>query len=87
MDVTNGLLHVANYVGGSYSAYSVDKTTGAILQEIYHEEYGEGSDVDHDRQEHSHAHMTYFYQKLIYVVDLGADKIWHYMVCIINELL
>lgn len=80
MDEENGILHVANYGGGSYTAYSIDKSTGAILEEIFFEDYGKGSNVDPDRQADAHAHMVFFVNEFIYVVDLGSDEIHHYKV-------
>ena len=81
LDENNGILHVANYGGGSYSAYSVDKSTGQILEEIFFEDYGEGSNVDPDRQADAHAHMVFFVDHFVYVVDLGSDEIHRYQVC------
>jgi len=80
LDENNGILHVANYGGGSYSAYSVDKSTGQILEEIFFEDYGEGSNVDPDRQADAHAHMVFFVDHFVYVVDLGSDEIHRYQV-------
>merc|ERR1712062_882328 len=73
-----GLLHVSNYVGGSFTSLRVDKSSGEILGEVYNEYFGDGSHVDPDRQEASHAHGTFTVGPFIYVVDLGADKIWHF---------
>ena len=75
-----GLLHVSNYVGGSFTSLRVDKSSGEILGEVYNEYFGDGSHVDPDRQEASHAHGTFTVGPFIYVVDLGADKIWHFKV-------
>ena len=75
-----GLLHVSNYVGGSFTSLRVDKSSGEILGEVYNEYFGDGSHVDPDRQEASHAHGTFTIGPFIYVVDLGADKIWHFKV-------
>ena len=80
LDEDNGILHVANYNGGSYTAFSVDKSTGAILEEIFFEDYGEGSNVDPDRQADAQANMVFFVNQFVYVVDLGSDEIHHYKV-------
>ena len=80
LDEENGILHVANYNGGSYIAYSVNKDNGAIVEKIYFENYGKGSGVVPSRQEDAHAHMVFYIRNFIYVVDLGSDKIWHYKV-------
>ena len=80
LDEEYGILHVVNYGGGSYVAYSVDTTNGEILEEIYFEDYGKGSNVDPDRQADAHAHMAFFINEFIYVVDLGSDEIHHYKV-------
>jgi 6-phosphogluconolactonase len=85
LDEEHGILHVANYGGGSYVAYSVDKTNGEILEEIFFEDYGKGSNVDPDRQADAHAHMAFFIKEFIYVVDLGSDKIHHYKVKCITK--
>ena len=86
LDEYNGILHVANYGGGSYIAYLVDKNNGVIMDELYFEDYGKGSNVNPDRQADAHAHMAFFFKHLIYVVDLGSDKIHHYRVSFIYRL-
>ena len=86
LDEKNGILHVANYNGGSYIAFSIDKNNGAIKDQIYFENYGKGSGVVPDRQEYAHSHMVFFVKELIYVVDLGSDKIWHYKVSVFKYL-
>ena len=83
LDEDNGILHVANYGGGSYVAYAIDKNTGQILEQIFFEDYGEGSNVVPNRQADAHAHMVFFVKQFIYVVDLGSDKIHHYQVYIL----
>ena len=80
LDEDNGILHVANYKGGSYTAFSVDNTTGEIMEEIFFEDYGKGSNVDPVRQADAHAHMVFFVNQFVYVVDLGSDEIHHYKV-------
>ena len=80
LDEKNGILHVANYNGGSYAAFSGDENSGAIQKQIYFENYGKGSNVVPDRQANAHAHMVFFLNEFIYVVDLGSDKIHHYKV-------
>ena len=80
LDEDNGILHVANYKGGSYTAFSVDNTTGEIMEQIFFEDYGKGSNVDPVRQADAHAHMVFFVNQFVYVVDLGSDKIHHYKV-------
>ena len=86
LDEVNGILHVANYGGGSYIAYLVDKNNGIIMEELYFEDYGKGSNVIPDRQADAHAHMAFFFKHFIYVVDLGSDKIHHYRVSFIYRL-
>ena len=46
-----------------------------------------GSGVVPDRQERSHPQGVFFYKNLFfYIADLGADKIWHYMVTIVANI-
>ena len=80
LDEENGILHVANYNGGSYAAFSINKADGAIQKRIFFENYGKGSNVVPDRQADAHAHMVFYVKNFIYVVDLGSDKIHHYKV-------
>ena len=80
LDEENGILHVANYNGGSYAAFSIDKSNGAIQERIFFESFGKGSNVVPDRQAEAHAHMVFLINDFIYVVDLGSDKIHHYKV-------
>ena len=76
-----GLLYVANYAGGSFTAIQINKETGGFMDRAYNEFYGMGSNVKPDRQEMAHAHEVMTYGEFVYVVDLGSDKIWHYKVC------
>ena len=80
LDEENGILHVANYNGGSYAAFSINKSNGAIQERIFFESFGKGSNVVPDRQAEAHAHMVFFINDFIFVVDLGSDKIHHYKV-------
>lgn len=80
LDEKNGILHVANYKGGSYAAFSINKTNGAILERIFFENFGNGSNVVPYRQAKAHAHMVFLVKNFIFVVDLGSDKIHHYKV-------
>ena len=80
LDEKNGILHVANYNGGSYAAFSINKSNGAIQERIFFESFGKGSNVVPDRQAEAHAHMVFIINDFIYVVDLGSDKIHHYKV-------
>ena len=81
-DFDRGLLYIANYDGGSFAVYKLDMNSGAILgpEPIYREDYGKGSNAEPERQAEAHAHGVTLWGSYVYVVDLGADKIWHYKV-------
>ena len=58
-DSKRNILYVANYgvnSGGSFSAFKIDSKDGTILENIYNEAYGAGSNVVPDRQKDSHPH-------------------------------
>jgi len=66
---------VSNYVGGALNLYALGQD-GEILSKddtkMYH-----GSSVDSNRQKESHIHSAFMGpDELIYVSDLGADKIY-----------
>src|SRR5690606_18950394 len=70
-------LTVANYSGGSLSAYKIDEKAGLThLQTIQHE----GSSVNKDRQNSPHVHSTVFSPdgKYLLVADLGTDELYVY---------
>ena len=77
------MLYVANY-GNSFSAFQIDES-GKIVQEVYNEAYGKGSNVVTDRQGDAHPHAVYIWYDFVFVVDLGADKIWRYRVTSENK--
>ena len=39
LDEENGILHVANYNGGSYIAFSINKTNGSIKERMFFENF------------------------------------------------
>ena len=78
LDSTRKVLFVTNYVN-NLSAFQLD-ADGKIGQELYNEHYGAGSNVVPDRQGDAHPHGVYMYYDFVFVVDLGADKIWRYRV-------
>jgi 6-phosphogluconolactonase (cycloisomerase 2 family) len=82
LDQENGMIHLSNYVGGSFASYKWDQVSGDILNLAYSEEYGLGSNVKPGRQEFSHAHGVWTFGPFVYLADLGSDKIWHYKVIV-----
>jgi len=56
------------------------KAQEQFWKKYFFEDYGEGSNVDPDRQADAHAHMVFFVNQFVYVVDLGSDEIHHYKV-------
>jgi 6-phosphogluconolactonase len=80
VDPTGKWLIVANYGGGSVAEYPVqaDGTLGEASTFVQHE----GSSVDAARQKGPHAHATVLSPdgKLVFVNDLGLDKILAYQV-------
>ena len=74
---------MANYgeaQGGSFSAFKIDSKDGKIIERIFNEVFGKGSNVVPERQENSHPHAVNLYKNNIYVCDLGNDNIWHYQI-------
>lgn len=69
--------YVTNYASGHFAVAKI-KENGSLGSGLYIESYDVGSGVNQERQEQSHPHGTCFKGKYVYVVDLGADKIWHY---------
>lgn len=71
---------VANYGGGSLSVFRLE-ANGALGEQIQLIQE-EGSGPDADRQEASHVHSAFFSadEKLVYVQNLGTDKITIYKV-------
>ena len=89
LDTQNHLLHVTNYdhVSGSYAAYALDKNNGAILGNIYADNFESEIGNATEDQKKSHAHHTVTNGKHVYVVDLGLNKILYYEVGILfNKL-
>ena len=79
-------MYVANY-GGSFSAFKVDPKDGKILERVYNEEFGPGSNAVPDRQKEAHPHAVNVFKNNIYVTDLGSDKIWHYKIDVNSAIL
>lgn len=77
IDESGEFVMTANYGSGSVSVYPIDKdgSLKEAISVVKHE--GKGP---HTRQEGPHAHMirTNPYNKLIYAVDLGIDKVISY---------
>ena len=74
---------MANYgeaQGGSFSAFKIDSKDGKIIERIFNEVFGKGSNVIPERQQNSHPHAVNLYKNYIYVCDLGNDNIWHYQI-------
>ncbi|WP_192349059.1 lactonase family protein [Algoriphagus sp. Y33] len=74
---TEDFLTVANYSGGSLSAYKIGKEAELThLQTIRHE----GSSVNKERQNAPHVHSTVFSPdgKFLLAADLGTDQVYVY---------
>ena len=80
LDSARGLLWVTTYTGGSLSVFQLNVDGEITNPPIYSEKIEGGSHVDKDRQEASHLHGTFLFNQFAYVVDLGSDKIFHYVV-------
>ena len=78
LDKTRKVLFATNYVN-NLSAFQLDDE-GKIGHEILNEAYGAGSNAVPDRQADAHPHGVYMYNDFVFVVDLGADKIWRYRI-------
>jgi 6-phosphogluconolactonase len=74
----NKWLMVANYSGGSLSAFKINKdgSLNPFVQSIQHE----GKGLNPQRQEKAHVHSTVFSpdQKYVFAPDLGIDKVMIY---------
>ena len=72
--------YVANYTGGSFSAYNL-LPDGKVTPPVYKEQYT-GTGPNAKRQEKSHAHFATATPdgKYVFLTDLGADKIMNYAV-------
>ena len=77
VDRTGRVVICANYSGGTAASFL--STTGK-LSEAWHEAY-QGSGPVKDRQEMAHAHFAAFSpdNRVVYINDLGADKIHIYV--------
>ena len=82
LDTANRLIHVTNYdfESGSYAAYSLDNDNQAISENIYVDNFQTEIENGEEGETASHAHHTVTYGKNVYVVDLGLNKILHYLV-------
>ena len=78
LDSNRKLLFAANYVN-SLTAFQLNDE-GKISHEIYSEAFGSGSNVKPDRQGDAHPHAVVLWNDFLFVVDLGADKIWRYRI-------
>jgi len=69
-------LYIANY-GGSFTTFNLDTETGKLLS-AQTKPFAAGSNAVPDRQKEAHPHAVYSWREFVYVVDLGADKIYRY---------
>ena len=69
---------IANYNSGHFTVLKVDQN-GYFGSTLYSKCFEIGSGVDLERQASSHPHGVYNKDNHVYVVDLGADKIWHFI--------
>ena len=76
LDETGKYLIVINYSGSSFSIYRLDGEGVPVqMTECVHHE---GSGPNPARQEAAHPHCAVFYEGLLYVCDLGMDRIFVY---------
>lgn len=82
VDASQDLIYVSNYGilhGGSFLARHLDKENGKLLDVAFCQKYSNlGSQCVVERQTQAHPHAVYKWRDFVYVVDLGADKIWRY---------
>ncbi len=78
-------LAVANYTGGNFSIIQINKD-GSLSNTIYTKQHY-GSSVNTARQKSPHVHQVTFSKKgdVLYVTDLGSDKVFLYPVHINNN--
>ena len=61
--------------------FNIEDESGKILDKKFEEKYqNSGSKVNLERQLEAHPHSVYKWRDFLYVVDLGADKVWRYQV-------
>ena len=79
VDPSGKMAFVANYTGGSFSAYLLQQD-GKVNPATYTEQYV-GTGPNTKRQEKAHAHFATASPdgKYVYVTDLGSDKIMNYV--------
>ena len=82
LDSEHGLILVADYAGQTFVAYSYSTSTGQIMDLVFEQHFGAGSNAVPQRQEMAHPHGSFVFGNFIYLCDLGSDKIWHFQVCI-----
>lgn len=76
VDPSGTVLAAANYTTGSVSLHRLDGTGGIAPAGRVLELSGHGPVAE--RQGSAHAHQVVFASDLMYVVDLGSDRIWRY---------
>ena len=78
VDHTGKALIIANYGGGSAVSYPIaaDGSIGAAASVMQHK----GKGMDPKRQEAPHVHSAYLSNdnKIVYIADLGLDKVFRY---------
>lgn len=70
------LLAATNYTSGSVSLHQLDGAGGIAPRTDVIQLHGRGPVAD--RQEGPHAHQVVFAGDLMFVVDLGSDRVWRY---------
>ena len=74
VDKNQGKAYTANYGGSTFSVINLAGDGLGDLDVLYG--YGENGEC----RDASHPHQTFSLYNMVFVVDLGCDKIWHYMV-------
>ena len=73
VDKVNNILYVANYEGGSFCAFQLN-SDGKIGDKLYFEKF-------EDNISHIHFIALSSDNNYLFVIDLGADKIYAYKIC------
>ncbi len=76
LDAAETFLFCANYTSGSFAAFALDR--GGKMERTALLDQHEGKGVNPDRQECAHVHFSREHDGLVYVCDLGLDRVFVY---------
>jgi len=87
LDKEHRLIFVANYGGGGLAAISLVGGDYALGEVVFQESFPDaGTFVVPDRQDASHVHAALGYDgRYVYFTDLGADKVYHYAIVLVDD--